>query len=65
MRQAGLSCDISTTLSLRHIDNLEETLLAGLNWMTVSMSGATQGTYEINHVGGKLASFTATLSASG
>jgi organic radical activating enzyme len=46
VRQAGLSCEISTTLSLRHIDNLKDTLLAGLNRMTVSMSGATQATYE-------------------
>lgn len=54
VRQAELPCDISTTLSLRHIDNLEKTLLAGLNLMTVSMSGATQATYEINHVDGNI-----------
>src|SRR5262249_5516410 len=49
-----LPCEISTTLSLRHVDNLEETLLAGLTRMTVSVSGATQETYEINHIGGTL-----------
>src|SRR5437773_1426217 len=31
VRGLGLGCGISTTLSLRHIDNLEETLLAGLD----------------------------------
>jgi hypothetical protein len=54
VRKAGLSCEISTTLSLRHVDNLEETVLAGLNWMTVSISGATQATSEINHVDGNI-----------
>ena len=39
---------------MRHIDNLEETLCAGVNLMRVSMSRMDQRTYEINHVDGVL-----------
>jgi hypothetical protein len=53
-RRIGLGCGLSTTLSIRHIDNLEATLLAGLDTLIVSMSGLDQQTYEINHVGGRL-----------
>lgn len=54
VRRLDLGCGISTTLSLRHIDNLEKTLVAGLDTVIVSMSGLDQQTYEINHVGGRL-----------
>jgi MoaA/NifB/PqqE/SkfB family radical SAM enzyme len=54
VNQMGLLCDLSTTLSLRRIDNLEECLRAGINKMTISISGMDQATYEVNHVGGAL-----------
>jgi hypothetical protein len=54
IRANGLVCHLSTTLSLRHIDNLEEVIVAGVDYMIVSMSGIAQATYEVNHVGGKL-----------
>jgi len=54
VNQIGIPCEISSTFSLRHIDNLEETLCAGVNVMYVSMSGMDQATYETNHVDGVL-----------
>ena len=54
MRRLNLQCGLSTALSLPHIDNLEETLVAGIDTVLVSMSGLDQKTYEINHVGGRL-----------
>jgi MoaA/NifB/PqqE/SkfB family radical SAM enzyme len=54
IKAAGLVSEISTTLSLRHIDNLEATLVAGIDHIIVSISGARQEVYEINHVGGNL-----------
>ena len=54
VKDAGLRCDISTTLSLRRINNLEKVLCAGLDDMIVSMSGADQETHQRNHVGGTL-----------
>jgi Radical SAM superfamily len=45
---------LSTTLSLPRVRNLEATLRAGLDLLIVSISGADQETYEINHVGGVL-----------
>jgi len=54
VKSRELICWISTTLSLRHIDNLEDTLLKKPDVILVSMSGMDQQTYEINHVGGDL-----------
>jgi hypothetical protein len=54
IRKHGLHCQVSTTLSLRRIDNLEQVLVAGVDHLIVSMSGFNQATYEVNHVGGKL-----------
>jgi organic radical activating enzyme len=54
VRGLDLGCGLSTTLSLPKINNLEETLVAGLDTILVSMSGLDQETYEINHVGGRL-----------
>jgi MoaA/NifB/PqqE/SkfB family radical SAM enzyme len=55
VRQAGLFCDISTTLSFRNREALiERTMRAGLTTMIVSVSGARQSTHEINHRGGNL-----------
>jgi molybdenum cofactor biosynthesis enzyme MoaA len=54
VNQIGIPCEISSTFSMRHIDNLEETLCAGVSVMHVSMSGMDQATYEINHVDGVL-----------
>jgi MoaA/NifB/PqqE/SkfB family radical SAM enzyme len=53
-KKAGFWVTFSSTLSLRHIDNLEETLAAGVALLTVSISGIDQETYQINHVGGEL-----------
>jgi len=54
VRRIDLGCGLSTTLSIRHIDHLEATLVAGIDTLIVSMSGLDQETYEINHVGGRL-----------
>jgi MoaA/NifB/PqqE/SkfB family radical SAM enzyme len=54
VKRRDFQCLISTTLSLRHIDNLEATLLAKPDLITVSISGFDQATYQINHVGGDL-----------
>jgi MoaA/NifB/PqqE/SkfB family radical SAM enzyme len=53
-KTAGLWVLLCSTLSLPHIDNLEETLAAGLDQITVTISGMDQETYAINHVGGDL-----------
>ena len=53
-KSAGFWVSISSTLSLRHIDNLEQTFAAGLDSLTVSVSGIDQETYQINHAGGDL-----------
>jgi MoaA/NifB/PqqE/SkfB family radical SAM enzyme len=53
-KRVGFWVSLSTTLSLRRIDNLEPALLAGVDLLTVSVSGYDQPTYEINHVGGNL-----------
>ena len=52
VKKFGLFCELSTTLSLRHIDNLEAALVAGVDRVVVSMSGFSQTVYQINHVGG-------------
>jgi pyruvate-formate lyase-activating enzyme len=54
VKKWDLPCLLSTTFSLRHIDNLEATLLAEPDLITVSVSGFDQATYQINHVGGDL-----------
>jgi molybdenum cofactor biosynthesis enzyme MoaA len=54
VNQLGLPCDLSTTLSLRRIDNLEDCLRAGIDLMIISISGMDQATYQINHIGGAL-----------
>jgi MoaA/NifB/PqqE/SkfB family radical SAM enzyme len=53
-KRAGFYATLSSTLSLPSIANLEDTLAAGLDLLTVSTSGIDQATYEINHVGGVL-----------
>jgi MoaA/NifB/PqqE/SkfB family radical SAM enzyme len=55
VKDAGLCCYISTTLSLRRIGHLEKVLCAGLDHMIVSMSGADEETHQRNHVGASLA----------
>jgi MoaA/NifB/PqqE/SkfB family radical SAM enzyme len=54
-KRTGLWTLLCSTLSLPRIDNLEDTLVAGLDQLTVTISGMDQATYEINHVGGELA----------
>src|SRR5579862_8222533 len=53
-KRAGFWVLLCSTLSIRRIDNLEDTLAAGLDQLTVTVSGIDQQTYEINHVGGDL-----------
>jgi MoaA/NifB/PqqE/SkfB family radical SAM enzyme len=53
-KRAGFFATLSSTLSLPNVRNLEDTLAAGLDSLTVSISGIDQATYEINHVGGVL-----------
>jgi MoaA/NifB/PqqE/SkfB family radical SAM enzyme len=53
-KQAGFWVNLSSTLSLPRIENMEATLAAGLDLLTVSISGIDQQTYEINHVGASL-----------
>lgn len=53
-KRAGFWVLLCSTLSIRRIDNLEDTLAAGLDQLTVTVSGLDQKTYEINHVGGDL-----------
>jgi wyosine [tRNA(Phe)-imidazoG37] synthetase (radical SAM superfamily) len=61
VKKRDLPCEISTTLSLRRIDNLEATLLAKPDLIYVSISGWDQATYQINHVGGNLSYALANL----
>jgi len=60
-KAAGFCVSLSSTLSLPRVPNLEATLLAGLDLLTVSVSGSDQETYEINHVGGVWEYVTANL----
>jgi MoaA/NifB/PqqE/SkfB family radical SAM enzyme len=53
IRDFDLPCGISSTLSLKRIDNLES-VLAQTEILTVSMSGFNQKIYEVNHVGGNV-----------
>ena len=62
-KRAGFFVTLSSTLSLPNIANLEATLAAGLDLLTVSISGIDQETYEINHVGGVLQYVTRNLAA--
>jgi MoaA/NifB/PqqE/SkfB family radical SAM enzyme len=53
-KRTGFWTNLSSTLSLRRIPHLEPTLCAGVDLLTVSVSGSDQAIYEINHVGGTL-----------
>jgi MoaA/NifB/PqqE/SkfB family radical SAM enzyme len=55
VKAKGLACAAATTFALPHIENLEATLRAGIDRISVTLSGATQRTYQVNHVGGTLA----------
>lgn len=50
----GVRSEISTTLSIRRIPNLERVLCAGLSDMVVSISGSDQEMYQRNHAGATL-----------
>jgi pyruvate-formate lyase-activating enzyme len=54
VKKRGMPCLLSTTFSLRHIDNLEATLLARPDHIYISISGMDQEMYEINHASGNL-----------
>jgi MoaA/NifB/PqqE/SkfB family radical SAM enzyme len=53
VKEAGLPCGVSSTLSLRKISGFEEALRL-MDTLTVSISGASQAVYEVNHRGGRL-----------
>ena len=54
IKDHGLFCLVSTNFSLRRIDNLELALRAGIDHLIISVSGAEQPVYEINHAGGRI-----------
>ena len=54
VKEYDLPCEISTTLSLRRIQNMEACFRSGLDLMIVSISGMDQGVYQRNHVGGNI-----------
>ena len=49
----ALRCEVASTLSLNNIDNLVD-CLHHVDMLWVTISGYTQATYEINHVGGAM-----------
>lgn len=53
VKSFGLRCEIASTLSLRKIDRLVETL-ANVDLLWVTMSGYSQAVYEVNHAGGRI-----------
>ena len=53
VKNAGLPCGVSSTLSLRRIRNFEAAL-ALTDVLTISISGFSQEIYQINHVGGRV-----------
>lgn len=58
VKELGLACEVSSNLSLKpstFFDNIKRSLSAGIDKLTVSVSGYTQHIYEINHVGGNIA----------
>lgn len=61
IHQNGMMVDVSSTLSLRRIDHLEECLLAGIDRLIVSISGMTQEVSEVYHVGVNLSHVIANL----
>jgi MoaA/NifB/PqqE/SkfB family radical SAM enzyme len=54
VREFGLYCDVSSNLSLKYFDTIERSLVAGIDRLTVSVSGYSQAVYEINHIGGNI-----------
>lgn len=53
----GLCCEVSSNLSLnplKYFSTIEQSLVAGLDRLVVSVSGYSQTVYEINHVGGNI-----------
>ncbi len=53
VKSFSLRCEVASTLSLNNIDNLVE-CLHHVDMLWITISGSTQATYEINHVGGAL-----------
>ena len=51
VRQHSMSSWISSNLALTTIPHLEKTIIAGLDKLTVSVSGHDNRTHQINHVG--------------
>jgi MoaA/NifB/PqqE/SkfB family radical SAM enzyme len=53
VKDAGLPCGVSTTLSLSRIPNFAEALQQ-MDLLTISISGFEQSVYEVNHRGGNV-----------
>lgn len=57
VKEFGLYCEVSSNLSLKplkYFDTIEQSLVAGLDRLIVSVSGYSQAVYEINHIGGNI-----------
>jgi hypothetical protein len=57
VKEFGLCCEVSSNLSLnplKYFNIIEQSLMAGLDRLVVSVSGYRQTVYEINHVGGNI-----------
>jgi len=57
VKEFGLFCDVTSNLSLKpqeHFDTIEQSLVAGIDHLAVSVSGYGQAVYEVNHVGGNI-----------
>lgn len=54
VKNYGLECGVSSTLSLRNINEFESAL-RHIDLLTISISGYEQEIYEINHRGGRIA----------
>ena len=52
VKDQGLNCQISTNLNF--VRNLDDVLIAGLDFMIISLSGFTQEVYVKGHAGGKV-----------
>jgi MoaA/NifB/PqqE/SkfB family radical SAM enzyme len=53
VKSAGLPCGLSSTLSIRNINEFDATIGA-IDTLTISISGFEQEINEINHVGGTI-----------
>lgn len=52
--ERGIATIVSSNMNIKNTKVLEELCDAGLDWLVVSLSGATQDTYQLYHRGGRL-----------